>query len=80
MELRAKVIQLDCVLGETREKLSILQQEKSDLESHLSDAQEKLNQTQTLTSALEEEKVQLSSALDEARLVSDCKGINCRNV
>jgi chromosome segregation ATPase len=73
MELRAKVIELECVLGETRGKLSILQQEKSHLESQMSDAQEMLNRKQTLTSALEEEKLQLTSALDEVHLVSGCK-------
>jgi chromosome segregation ATPase len=75
MELRAKVIELECVLGETRGKLSILQQEKSHLESQMSDAQEMLNRKQALTSALEEEKLQLTSALDEVHLVSGCKAL-----
>jgi flagellar hook-basal body complex protein FliE len=79
MELRAKVIELECVLGETREKLSMVQQQKSQFESQLSGALEKLNQTQTLASALEEEKTQLTSALVEVRLVSECKGVNVRH-
>lgn len=73
------MIELECVLGETRGKLNSLQQENSHLESNLSDTQEKLDETRTLTSALEDEKVRLTNALDEVRLVSGCKGINSRN-
>jgi len=76
LELRAKVIELECVLGETREKLGHVQQQNSDLESHLADTKEKLNQKQTLVSGLEEEKTQLTSALDEVSLVSGCKSVN----
>lgn len=76
MELRAKVIELECVLGETREKLGLVQQQNSDLESHLADTVEKLNQEQTLASGLEEEKIRLTSALDEVSLVSGCKNVN----
>jgi len=81
LELRAKVIELECVLGETREKLGHVQQQNSGLESHLADTMEKLNQKQTLVSVLEKEKSQLTSALDEARLVSGCKSVNkCEQV
>lgn len=76
LELRAKVIELECVLGETREKLGHVQQQNSDLESRLADTMEKLNQKQTLVSGLEEEKTQLTSALDEVSLVSGCKSVN----
>jgi len=76
LELRAKVIELECVLGETREKLGHVQQQNSDLESRLADTMEKLNQKQTLISGLEEEKTQLISALDEVSLVSGCKSVN----
>lgn len=71
LELRAKVIELECVLGETREKLGHVQQQNSDLESHLADTKEKLNQKQTLVSGLEEEKTQLTSALDEVSLLAE---------
>jgi len=75
------VIELECVLGETREKLGHVQQQNSDLESRLADTVEKLNQKQTLVSGLEEEKTQLTSALDEVTLVSGCKSVNkCEQV
>lgn len=70
------MIELECVLGETREKLGHVQQQNSDLESRLADTVEKLNQKQTLVSGLEEEKIQLTSALDEVSLVSVCKSVN----
>ena len=70
------MIELECVLGETREKLGLVQQQNSDLESHLADTVEKLNQEQTLASGLEEEKTRLTSALDEVSLVSGCKNAN----
>lgn len=70
------MIELECVLGETREKLGHVQQQNSDLESRLADTMEKLNQKQTLISGLEEEKTQLISALDEVSLVSGCKSVN----
>jgi len=78
LELRANLHQfeLECVLGGTREKLGYVQQQNSDLESHLADTMEKLNQKQTLVSVLEKEKTQLTSALDEVRLVSGCKSVN----
>jgi hypothetical protein len=76
MELRAKVIELECVLGETRGKLGLVQQQNSELESCLGDTMEKLNQKQTIASALEEEKTQLTSAVDEISLVGECKSIN----
>jgi hypothetical protein len=37
---------------------------------------EKIKKKQTLVSGLEEEKTQLTSALDEVRLVSGCKSVN----
>lgn len=70
------MIELECVLGETREKLGHVQQQNSDLESRLADTVEKLNQKQTLVSGLEEEKTQLTNALDEVTLVSGCKSVN----
>jgi predicted nuclease with TOPRIM domain len=79
MEIQAKVMELDYVLNETKEKLSCVQHEKSQLESHLEDTHEKLNQKQNLVSALEEQKTQLSSALDEVSLVSGCESVNRRS-
>jgi predicted nuclease with TOPRIM domain len=73
------VIELEYVLNETKEKLSFVQQQKSQLESHLADTQEKLNQKQTFVGALEEQNSQLSSALDEVSLVSRCVSVNSRN-
>lgn len=70
------MIELECVLGETREKLGHVQHQNSDLESHLADTMEKLNQKQSLVSSLEEEKTQLTSALDEVSLVSGFKSVN----
>lgn len=76
MELRAKVIELECVLGEIREKLRLTQQQNSELESRLSDTVEELSQKQTLVNALEEEETQLTSALDEVSLVSVCESVS----
>jgi predicted nucleic acid-binding Zn-ribbon protein len=79
MEIQAKVMELEYVLNETKEKLSFVQHQKSQLESHLADTQEKLNQKENLLSALEEQKTQLSNALDEVSLVSGCESINSRS-
>lgn len=70
MEMQAKVMELEYVLKETKEKLIFVEHQKSQLESHLTDTREKLNQKQNLVSALEEQKNQLSSALDEVSLVA----------
>jgi predicted nuclease with TOPRIM domain len=78
LEIQAKVIELEYVLNETKEKLNFVQQQKAQLESHLADTQEKLNQKQNLVSALEEQKTQLSSALDEVSSVSSCESVNSR--
>lgn len=76
MEIEAKVMELKYVLNETKEKLSVVEHQKSQLESHLADTQEKLNQEHNLVSALEEQKIQLSSSLDEVSLVSGCENVN----
>lgn len=79
MEIQAKVMDLEDVLNETKKKLSVVEHQKSQLESHLADTQEKLNQEQNLVSDLEEQKIKLSSALDEVNLVSGCESVNSRS-
>jgi predicted nucleic acid-binding Zn-ribbon protein len=70
MEIQAKAMELEYVLNETKEKLNFIEQQKCQLESQLADTREKLNQEQNLVSAFEEQKNQLSSALDEVSSVS----------
>ncbi|XP_069692882.1 GRIP1-associated protein 1-like [Periplaneta americana] len=60
IELQAKVIELECVLGET-------QQEKSELERELSEARDILVDKQ----AWQEEKAQMIASLDEFRLLAE---------
>jgi predicted nucleic acid-binding Zn-ribbon protein len=79
MEIQVKVMELEYVLNETKEKLSFVQHQKSQLESDLADTHEKLNQKQNLVSVLEDQKTQLSSALDEVTLVSACESDNSRS-
>ncbi|KAJ9579095.1 hypothetical protein L9F63_024801 [Diploptera punctata] len=70
LEMQAKSIELECLLGETRQELESIRQQKLQLEQQLESLQANLTEQQTLASNWEQQKTRLQENLDEMSMLA----------